>query len=426
MRHASKVKSPHYAWIVLACVMVLFAISTGSRMSFGVYIDPLVEKYGWSRSSISFAYTLSFMISVPLYVVVGWLADRIGSRKIIMVGSIIFTLGMLLTATITQVWQFQVYFGLLIGGLGTGSYYTLLPVLVTKWFQRKLGLALGLMWASLSLGTMVFSPLLRWSIENAGWSQSIENAGWSQTFVVYGLVGGILILVVAFFLKDDPRDKNLTPYGAADHEKGGEISHITTTPTNLRTFLMASSFLALVTIHLMGCIGHSIPLVHMVSIATFAGIPGITAAGMLSITSLMSLISRFVMSLVADAKGARFTLTFALLLQSLPIMLLLREGELWWFYSFAFLFGLGYGGEMVGFPIFNRRYYGVGAPLNTIYAYQSAGASLGMAIGGWLGAILFDLTGAYAWAIAAAVIAGLIAVVLALTLPPHHKQRLSA
>ncbi len=72
----------------------------------------------------------------------------------VMVGAVIFTIGMLLTATVTHLWQFQFYFGVLIGGLSSAPFVVLLPVLLSRWFYRKLGLAIGLMWASLSAGPL--------------------------------------------------------------------------------------------------------------------------------------------------------------------------------------------------------------------------------------------------------------------------------
>ena len=162
-------------------------------------------------------------------------------------------------------------------------------------------------------------------------------------------------------------------------------------------------------------------MAHMVSIATFAGISSLAATGVLSIAVAASAISRFGMSLISEKKGARYTLVLAVLLQTFPTLLLLGASELWSFYSFAFLFGLGYGGEMVGFPIFNRQYYGLNAPLNIIYSYQMAGAALGMAVGGWIGGALFDWTGVYTWSILVSVGAGLSGVIIALFLPSHTR-----
>lgn len=405
-------RRPHYAWLILASVVVVFAVSTGVRLSFGVLIDPLVAEHGWSRGGISLAYTLQFLIGIPVVLIAGRLAEKISSRRIVMLGAVIFTIGMLLTATVTQLWQFQLYFGILIGGLGSAPFVVLLPVLLSRWFYRKLGLAIGLMWVSLSLGPAVLSPLIR---------GSIEAIGWSQTFIIFGLIGGILMLVSGFFLRDNPQEKKLAPYGGLPTEPQAEDMGSSVASLSLYQVTRTNSFWALVAVHALGCIGHSVPLAHIVSIATFAGIPSLAAAGILSIVGGTSIISRFGMSLVAETKGARFTLTTAVLLQTLPTLLLLSARKLWSFYSFAFLFGLGYGGEMVGFPLFNRQYYGINAPQNTIYSYQMAGAMLGMAIGGWVGGTLFDWTGVYTWSILAAVSAGFLGVVVALMLPSHNR-----
>ncbi|MDP3879834.1 MAG: MFS transporter [Dehalococcoidales bacterium] len=391
--------------------MVVQAISAAVRFSFGVLIDPLIEEYGWSRGAISLAYSLQFLVGIPAVLVAGRLAEKTDSRRIVIGGTIIFTVGMLLTATISEVWQFQFYYGVLAGGLGSSAFITVLPVLLTRWFHRKLGLAMGVMWVSVSLGPSVFMPLVRWSI---------EAMGWGDTFIIFGVVGGILMLASSFFLRDHPGEMGLTAYGSQDIETAQVNTGSGVAAFSWRQITVNSSFWFLIAVHALGCVGHSIPLAHMVSMATFVGIAGITAAGVLSVATAASLFSRLGMSFVAEAKGGRFTLALVLLLQTLPTMLLLNAREVPLFYSFALLFGLGYGGEMVGFPIFNRQYYGNNAPLNTIYSYQMAGAMLGMSVGGWLGGTLFDLTGVYTWSVLASVGASMLGMIAALMLPLHY------
>ena len=406
-------RKPHYAWIMLASAMGIYIIGSGIRLGFGVVIDPLVEQYGWSRSAISFAYTLQFLAAVPVYLVLGKLGERFSPRQIVITSTIIFAVGVLLLTTIKEVWQFQLYWGALAGGMGTAASRTVLPVLLTRWFERRLGMAIGLLWAAVGLGPAIFSPLMRWAI---------SSLGWREAFLVIGLAGGAVMLLCSFFIRNDPKEMKLTRYGMSTSELPPvDSAH----PPNfsMRQLMVMTSFWSLVAIHAFGCVGHSIPLAHMVSMATFVGLPGIAAAGMLSIATATSIISRFVMSLISEARGPRFTLTLALLLQSLPIIILLSARELHWLYTFAFLFGIGYGGEMVGFPIFNRQYYGLDAPLNTIFAYQMIGASLGMATGGWLGGAMFDWTGSHTWSIITAVGIGLLGVIVAVTLPARVSRR---
>lgn len=405
-------KWPHYAWVVLAGIMGVLIISTGVKMSFGVLIDPLVNEHGWSRGGISLGYTLQFLAGIPAILIVGRLAQKVSGRSMVVVGTIIFVVGMLLTASVTQLWQFQFYFGSLVGGISSAPFMVLLPVLLTRWFHRKLGVAIGLMWVSLSLGPAVFSPLLTWSI---------ATMGWNQTFVIFGLIGGAVMLVSGFFIRNNPQDKKLDPYGGLSSKPLAEDMDSTMARLSLRQVMGMSSFWILLAVHALGCLGHSVLLAHVVSIATFTGVPALAAASILSIAMVSSIISRFGMSLVAEAKGGRFTLVLALLLQTVPTLILLGATELWSFYSFAFLFGIGYGGEMVGYTIFNRQYYGTKVSLDVIYSYQLVSAMVGMAAGGWIGGALFDGTGTYFWSIVASVIAGFLGVAAALKLPSHHR-----
>ena len=91
------------------------------------------------------------------------------------------------------------------------------------------------------------------------------------------------------------------------------------------------------------------------------------------------------------------------------------------FYAFATVFGLCYGGEMVGFPIINRQLFGEKAPLSSIYAFQTLGAATGMAMGGWMGGLLFDAYGSYTAAIIMAAGIGYLGLPLALLLPRHQR-----
>jgi MFS family permease len=91
------------------------------------------------------------------------------------------------------------------------------------------------------------------------------------------------------------------------------------------------------------------------------------------------------------------------------------------FYVFAVVFGLCYGGEMVGFPIINKQLFGADAPLGSIYSFVMLGASTGMALGGWLGGALFDVFGNYNGSLMASLVIGLIGLPMALALPRHQK-----
>ena len=96
----------------------------------------------------------------------------------------------------------------------------------------------------------------------------------------------------------------------------------------------------------------------------------------------------------------------AYVLQGVPVAMLFWTQDVWAFYAFAAVFGIGYGGEAGGFPILNRRYYGQ-APVGSAHGVQMLGAGLGMAVGGWIGGPIYDLTGSYDWAIVISIVASL-------------------
>ena len=103
------------------------------------------------------------------------------------------------------------------------------------------------------------------------------------------------------------------------------------------------------------------------------------------------------------------------------MVILFFATDAWVFYLFAIVFGLCYGGEMVGFPIINKQLFGAKAPLGSIYSFEMMAAGTGMALGGWLGGFLFDMAGHYTWSLAASLVIGFLGLPLALSLPRHRK-----
>lgn len=403
-------RRPHYAWVVLACAIAIGAVTSGVRLSFGVLIDPLVEQYGWSRGSISAANSTMFLSSIVLLLGAGAMADRIGPRRIALVAAVGTTLGMFLTGTMSQLWQFYVFYGVVLGG-SSMVFVVVLPVIVTRWFHQKVGMALGLTWASLAVGAMVASPVLRWLI---------TSVGWRQAFFATGIVGGAILLLAVFFLRSRPGDIGSLPYGAEALTLAPEGVNAPTIPVPFSHVRRTRAFWHLINIHFLGCAGHSIILAHVVSMAIHTGVPALTAAGVLSTVAGASIVGRLASPILAERLGGRRTFALAFFLQGMPILLLLGANLPWHFYLFALLFGPGYGSETPPFPMVNRQYYGSNSPLNSINGWQLAGAQIGMALGAWLGGALFDLTGTYTWSIAAAVIFSLAGLLPIRALPAHR------
>jgi MFS family permease len=403
----------HYAWVVLFAACMLNIASRADHGSFGVFVEPLVELFGWSRGDISVAYSVAFIVGLPAVVIMGWLGDRYGARWLMVGAALLITVGTYLIGTITELWHFYVFYGFFVGSMGHAAFTVLLPVILTRWFDRHMGLAVGIYWAAMGIGPMIFAPLFRWLI---------ETRGWAQAFTAIALIVGVILLAFSLLIRSSPREMGLAPYGAEKlPEEPRAPAAGGAAPAGLREILGQRPVWLLIAIHHLGCAGHSVILAHIVSMAIVQGISGMEAAGVLSLVSGASAVSRFASALIAARFGGRVLLTLALIGQSAPIVILFFAQEAWAFYAFALIFGLCYGGEMVGFPIINRQLFGAVAPLGTIYSFQMVGAGTGMALGGWLGGFLFDVSGAYTWSIAAAILATCVGIPLALALPRHQR-----
>jgi MFS family permease len=401
----------HYAWVILAAACVLSIISRADSASFAVFVDPLADKFGWLRGEISLAYSLAFLCSMPAMLLFGWFGDRYGTRPLMLSAALMISAGTIMLGMIRELWHLYVLYGVFVGALGNAAFMVLLPVIVCRWFDRKMGLALGIYWAALGSGPVIFAPLFRWLI---------ETRGWESAFMVIGLGFGVILLALSTLIRTSPAEMGLAPYGAADAapERKSAVDVIIT----LRSVLAGRPVWLLMGCHHLGCAGHAVILAHGVSMATHHGVPGLQAAGVLSTIAGVSIVSRFGCSLLTERLGGRTVLTLAIFGQSASILMLLFATEAWHFYGFAVIFGLCYGGEMVGFPIINRQMFGPKAPLSSIFSFQMIGGSTGMALGGWLGGFLFDHSGNYTSAILVASAIGFIAVPLALWLPRHKRE----
>lgn len=400
----------HYAWIVLAAACVLSVVSRADSASFAVLVDPLVEQFHWKRGDIGLAYSLAFICSMPAMLVFGWLGDRYGARVLMLGASLMISAGTVMLGMISELWQLYVLYGVFVGALGNAAFQVLLPVIMTRWFEKKMGLALGFYWAALGAGPAIFAPLFRWLI---------ESRGWESAFMLLGIGFGVILLLFSALIRSSPAEMGLTAYGASGTTAGSAPAG-TDVPVSLRAILRRRPVWLLTGCHHLGCASHAVILAHGVSMATHHGIPGLQAAGVLSTIAGVSIISRFSFSLLTERFGGRAVLSFAVLGQALSILALLFATEVWHFYTFAVVFGLCYGGEMVGFPIINRQLFGPKAPLSSIFSFEMIGASTGMALGGWLGGVLFDHSGDYTSAILVAAALGFLALPLSLWLPRHH------
>ena len=410
----------HYAWVTLGIAIAMRLVSSIERTASSVLVAYLVDpagEFGWSRSVVGLALSLQWIFSGIFGPPAGWLGDRYGLRHTMAVGALLFIATSMLIGLVTVPWQFTLYFGIFMSA-ALAIFQVPLITAVTVWFHKHLGVAMGLLQSAQGLANLLFAPLM---------VVLLTHLGWRWAFWLPGLVGGLLLLLLIRFFYNEPAEMGLRPLGA-DHRtpirpvQSGPIAKVRT-KVFLQQARRTAVFWNLIGIHYWGCAGHAIIVVYLADIIRAQGLSLATAALVGGTMYGVSSFTRFAVPIVADRMGSKVAMALCFFLQAMPILLLFWAHDLWQFYLFAVLFGIGFGGEMSAFPIINRQYYGH-APTGTVYGWQMLGSGIGMASGAFLGGVLRDLTGAYTLALLCSFVLSLTGTVSILVLPTtsHHQM----
>jgi MFS family permease len=388
-----------YGWIIVGVGIVVTCIGLGAMLALSVFLQPLSEVMGWSRTSISTAALLNFVCMGVGSFIWGALSDRLGTRVVVLAGGVLLGLGLVTASQAATLGQFQLLFGVLVG-VAAGSFYAPMTATTTRWFTRHRSLAVALVSSGLGLGTMTVAPLARWLI---------TTSDWRFAMLAIGVLAWLLVIPAAVLVRNppvlSPAVVAAVPASTADREF--------TAAQALRT----PQFAAIALTHFACCAAHSGPIFHMVTHAIDHGVPAMAAATVLSVAGLASLSGRIICGFVADRVGAKRTLLTGLAIQAVAVSLFPFPRALASFYALALLFGFAYGGVMPLYAILVREYFGAQI-MGTAFGAVAFASTLGMALGPWAGGWLYDASGSYFWLFLVSCGIGLGAVAIAGTFRP--------
>ncbi len=385
-----------YGWVIVGVGIVITCVGFGAMATLSVFLQPMAEAMGWSRAGIALAAMVNFLCMGLGAFMWGALSDRLGTRAVVLSGGALLGLGMVLASQAATLLQFQLLYGVIVG-VATGSFYAPLISTTTRWFTQNRSLAVSLVAAGLSVGSTVMAPLSRWLISSYDW----RTAMW-----VIGDLVWLVIIPAAFLVRNPPAAAT----GAAPAAGAGadlRIGQVVRTP----------QFAAIALTHFACCAAHSGPIFHMVTHAIDRGVPAMAAATVLSVAGLASLSGKIGCGIFADRVGAKRTLVAGLALQAAAISLYLFPGGLGSLYAIALVFGFAYGGVMPLYAILVREYFGERI-MGSAFGAVSLAATLGMAVGPWIGASLYDRLGSYGWMFIGSAAIGLGAMAISLTFRP--------
>jgi MFS family permease len=390
-----------YGWFIVGSGIVVTCIGVGAMLALSVFLQPMSEAMGWSRTGISTTALINWLCMGVSAFIWGALSDRFGTRAVVLSGGVLLGLGLVTASRAATLGQFQLLFGVLVG-VAAGSFYAPLTATTTRWFTRHRSLAVALVSAGLSLGSTTVGPLARWLI---------TSYDWRTAMLVIGDLAWLLIIPAALLVREPAPSAGTAATAAAAEDPGFTVAQALTSP----------QFAAIALAFFACCAAHSGPIFHMITHAIDHGVSAMAATTVLSVAGLASLSGRIVCGLIADRIGAKRMLLIGLAMQAVAVSLYVFTSTLGSFYALALLFGFSYGGVMPLYAILIREYFGARI-MGTTFGAVSAVSTLGMALGPWAGGWLYDTLGGYFWLYMGSFGIGLGAVAIAFTFRPPRRH----
>jgi MFS family permease len=364
----------------------------------------LLQEFGWSRASLSGAFSLYAFA----YCVVGYPAGRLtdywGPRAVIAAGGLFLGAALAGMAFVTELWHPYVLYGGL-AALGMGTAYVPCNTTVVKWFVRRRGLAVGLAGSGGSMGTLVLPPLAQYLV---------SAVGWRTAYLIFGAGVFIALNVVARVMRRDPETLGLTPDGDSPAP-----AVVTGGGTGLGTALRTRAFWLLAATFTATWLPVFIPLVHIVPFVLDLGFSPLVAASMLSALGVGAVIGRLALGALSDRLGRRGALALAFGLQILAFLAYTGAESLPLLYTATLAFGFSYGAISTLFPAVVGDFFGreqAGEIVGFLFAIAGSMAAWGPLAAG----ALHDGTGSYAVSfVLGAVCNGVALLGLAVARPPE-------
>ena len=361
-------------WVIVMTSVMGIAVSFGSLVifAFGVFIKPLSDEFGWSRTQVSLAFTLTALMVAAFSPFIGRVVDRIGARKVLLPCVAVYGVAFCCLSTIRTLAGLYTIYAVL-GIVGNGTTQLCYARVISAWFDRRRGLALATMMAGVGAGAIGIPPLATWLI---------SAYGWRETYLLLG--GSIFILGMipaALWLRE-------TPPNAFEKTKPGAVSPGTVRPAGMRSgqavrmpvfwFLLTGFFLFSVSVN--GSVAHLIPIL------TDRGIGSETAALAASMLGVLTLLGRLLTGVLLDRfSGSRVTGVF-FGIAAIGVAVLSQAHAVTAAFAAAALIGLGMGAEADVMPYLISRYFGL-LSFSEIYGYAFTAYALAGALGpllmGW-------------------------------------------
>jgi MFS family permease len=390
-----------YRWAIVVAGGLLGCIAIGAMFSLPVLLTPISRDTGWSVTGVSAAMTIAFVAMAVGSMAWGSLSDRLGPRLIVLVGSLILAASLALVSRATSLLQFQLLFGLAVGGSAAAIFAPMMAC-VTGWFDTNRNLAVSLVSAGMGMAPMTMSPLAAWLVSIYSWRTSL---------LIIASIVAVVMTPMAFMVRRPP---------ALHGDAAAVPDDVPQSDMSVSQALRSSPFVILLATNFFCCATHSGPIFHTVSYAVTCGIPLIAAVSIYSVEGLAGLGGRIVFGILGDRFGAKRILIIGLFVQSFAALAYVFVSELGPFYAVAALMGFVYAGVMPLYAVLLRENFPL-RMMGTLIGGIATAGGFGMATGPLTGGLFYDSLGSYIWLYIGSWGLGIGAFLIALTFRPMLK-----
>ncbi len=207
-----------YGWVIVAVTFVTMAIGVNARTSFSLLFPPIISEFGWDRGVTAGAFSFGFLVSAIMSPLMGKLMDRGGPRAVMELGTVLMGAGLLLAPLTSEPWHLYLTIGVLVGAGSICLGYSGQSLFLPNWFSRKRGLAVGLAFAGVGIGSATLLPWVQLMIEQTGWRTACT---WLGVLVL------VVLVPINLLLRKRPQDMGLLPDGDAEpHPTAKPISNV--------------------------------------------------------------------------------------------------------------------------------------------------------------------------------------------------------
>ena len=375
-------------WVVFATASIVFLTGGTFFYGFGALFNPLVNEFGWSRASVSLAFSLRSEVGGIAAPVVGMMVDRVGSRRLMVTGVAIVALGFALLSQVESLWAFYgAVIVIAIGMSATGGPVGM--VAIAHWFRRQRGRALATMTVGAGASGVMVLVL-------AG---LISAFGWRSALLIMAAVQLAVCTPLALSIRNRPSDLGLRPDNdpvdgsqpagrdpaTASYAEGFTIAEALRSPS----FWKLSLALMLTNLGTTAIIVHQIPF-----LTSSVGVSEGLAAASLTAMTILSLGGRLGLGHLSDFIDKRYVMALSLAVTALSLLLIATVREGWQMIYALPVFALGFGGLIPVRPAFQAEYFGMrafGAIQGLVFTIATLGALVGPVFAGWM----YDQTDSY-------------------------------